>query len=427
MGGPGQGQGQGEPGPEAEAPAPGGGLAVPALAGLVAGVYERSVLGFDLAGAAAAGGEGAGEGGGAPLRRAWAAPAHRAPVRCLAAGGSLVASGGDDDLVRLFDVAQRKDVGTLTEAGGGLNDLCFHVPRGRAEPTHLLGAGQDGVVNVWGTKNELRHLLELRGHQGPCAGVTVHESGLVGLSVGRDRTLVMWDLAKGRASYRKKLAAAAEGVRFARAGDLFFLRYPTHAAVHLAEDDRRSFALPHPARLLCLAQASRGAVVTGAEDAGLRVWDLAGRRVVAEVPRAHARRIKGVAVPASGGGEEGGRHGLPRLLASASSDGAVKVWDTRRLGAGAGPLYEAAARARITCLCATHPHAPAGAAPALAFDPPAATAAPAAPAERKAGAGAMAGTAEARREARPGKKKKAKKPLGKAQKKRLLKDLGRFD
>jgi protein MAK11 len=48
-------------------------------------------------------------------------------------------------------------------------------------------------------------LRSLKGHKGRVNSVSVHPSGKVALSVGKDRTLYMWDLMRGRRAASMKL------------------------------------------------------------------------------------------------------------------------------------------------------------------------------------------------------------------------------
>ena len=116
---------------------------------------------------------------GAPplLRRAFTHAAHKGVVKCVAAGGRYVASGGADDTIHLFDqrVSARtvgphrrcplpptppphtcarvvpcaqggKDLGFLVNPGeGAVTALAFHAPAS-APATHLLSGAADGTI-----------------------------------------------------------------------------------------------------------------------------------------------------------------------------------------------------------------------------------------------------------------------------------------
>ncbi len=68
-----------------------------------------------------------------------------------------------------------------------------------------------------------------------------------------------------------------------------------------------------------------GVLYTGGEDGALMLWDMRSGTAVQRVERAHATRLRGlVALTATVAARSG--------LASASSDGIVRMWDERMLG-----------------------------------------------------------------------------------------------
>lgn len=90
-----------------------------------------------------------------------------------------------------------------------------------------------------------------------------------------------------------------------------------------------------------------------------QVWDLRTNSVQQSVERAHASRVRGLAAVSAGSGA------LPELLASASSDGVVKLWDARAMSSPSSAsrkdptcIAQATTRARITCLTVCNPKAP---------------------------------------------------------------------
>lgn len=92
----------------------------------------------------------------------------------------------------------------------------------------------------------------------------------------------------------------------------------------------------------------------GTENGDVLLWDTRMRTPARVLTGAHAARVRGVepihmARP---------QLGSDTLLASAATDGVVKMWDPRMTtGAGpesAAPLLELSTSARLTCLAAPH-------------------------------------------------------------------------
>lgn len=106
------------------------------------------------------------------------------------------------------------------------------------------------------------------------------------------------------------------------------------------------FPPPHPqepVRCVAVVSGSGGRVVSGSIDTTLRVWSLADGSKLHKL-KGHSAPIRAlVAIPSSvsGEGPEGGPTGLS-LVASASDDGSIRVWDVE-----AGALQYALLGARL--------------------------------------------------------------------------------
>lgn len=89
---------------------------------------------------------------------------------------------------------------------------------------------------------------------------------------------------------------------------------------------------------------------TGGEDRIIRAWDTRSSKLVFSVKNAHTNRIRGLCVWAADQISENASYNV----ASASSDGCIRVWDSRLIknGDDASPLMEADTKSRLTCLVA---------------------------------------------------------------------------
>lgn len=63
--------------------------------------------------------------------------------------------------------------------------------------SHLVSTSVDGTIALFRT-SDWACLKALKGHSGRVNYVDVHPTGRVALSVGKDMTLRMWDLMRGR-------------------------------------------------------------------------------------------------------------------------------------------------------------------------------------------------------------------------------------
>ncbi|GAB4814604.1 hypothetical protein N2152v2_001650 [Parachlorella kessleri] len=286
---------------------------------LVAGSYERFLFGYSYTAAR--------EGSPAQLTRRFTHAAHKGVVKCLAAAGQYVASGGADDLIHLYDLKNDKDLSFLMNPGeGAITALEFFVPEGAYSPTHLLSGSADGSVSVWSVGGGWECMKTMKGHRKDVNSLSVHSSGALALSCSRDGTLCMWDLVKGRSTFTTKLDSEADGVKFAPGGATYALMCGSQVTLHAVGGAQGLVGeLPHPRRVLCMEFSEDGShLLTGAEDGSLRAW-------------------------------------------SSSSDGVIKLWKlssspvvehaASAASINAACIAEAATSARLTTLCAVDPPA----------------------------------------------------------------------
>ncbi|GIL51838.1 hypothetical protein Vafri_7748 [Volvox africanus] len=317
---------------------------------IFAGSYERFIFGYSASDDCSQPQE---------VVKRYTFAAHKSAVKCLAAAGPYVASGGADDLIHIYDMKAERDLGILLNpCDGAVPCLEFFTPESRSVPSHMLSGSADGAINIWRCK-DWEHLKVMRGHKASVNSLAVHRSGRLALSVARDKAIRMWNLSKGRTSYTAPLESEADWVGFLQSGEAYSLISGNRITVHSTSGALMA-AYSAPRRILCCASQDDSLMLLGLEDGSVRVWDLRTSGVVGGWERAHTSRVRGMAILQAGAGK------LPAYLATASSDGTIKLWDTRRLGGPAGAAPEAApavctaqvsTNARLTCLVAVDPNA----------------------------------------------------------------------
>ena len=125
---------------------------------------------------------------------------HQGPVNAVCAvtvaGRPMLASGGNDDTVRIWDPATGEQTTKLHGYQGWVNAVCAVTVDGRPM---LASGGNDGTVRIWDPATGER-ITERHGRRGPvkavCA-VTVDGRPMLA-SGGDDRTVRIWDPATRR-------------------------------------------------------------------------------------------------------------------------------------------------------------------------------------------------------------------------------------
>ncbi|KAJ7493211.1 WD40-repeat-containing domain protein [Mycena galericulata] len=340
------------PAAESEAPTP-----LPSTFKVIAGSYEKLLYGlegsvsYDADASTLA----------FELKPVFIFPAHVSCIKAVAAsphGGKWLATGSADEIVKVWDLRRRKEIGGLMHHEGSITHLLF------PSRSHLLSASEDGTLCLFRAR-DWAVLRALRGHKGRVNSVAVHPSGKVALSVGKDRTLRMWDLMRGKGCASTKLGKEAELVRWSSDGSLFVVQVASTIDVYTT-DMNLLHTITHPARLqdvkFCKRVNGTGDVLlAGAEDAKLSIYNISSDpdtppRIVAEMT-GHANRVKAVdtlsiALPAASG------RASTTIVATVSSDGKIHVYDLAALPAAAGssvleiaPVAEYDSKGtRLTCV-----------------------------------------------------------------------------
>ncbi|WP_416906382.1 pentapeptide repeat-containing protein [Micromonospora echinospora] len=252
-------------------------------------------------------------GNGTPLR---VLTGHTGTVRAIAypPDGRHLASAGDDETIRIWDTTTGRTVHTLTGHTGRIRTLAYS-PHGR----HLASAGDDETIRIWDTTTG-RTVHTLTGHSGRIRTLAYSPHGRHLASAGDDETIRIWDTTTGRTVHTltghtgtiHAVGYAPSGDRIASASD--------DRRVHVWDVATRSIAhtmTGHTGWIRALAFSPEGRrLVSAGDDGTVRVWD-GGTGQALHTLTGHTGTVHAVAY------YQDGRH-----LASAGDDETVRVWDT---------------------------------------------------------------------------------------------------
>lgn len=241
---------------------------------------------------------------------------HTASVRVLASHGKLLASGGADDRICIFDL----ETGTLRDEllhhNGTVNCLTFS-----ADGSYLFSGSSDGTIAAINVKKLAVDKTWRNAHKAAVLTITIHPQGKLALSLGADMTLRTWDLVTGRTIYTRGLKGdsrfggflswvewSPDGAHFALVGN----RVVDVVSVDTTKSARTVTCSSRPVSLCWISDTE---VAVGLDDGHLVMFDLGdGAEVEPEKIRAYETRLKAMAI-------------VGNYLATASSSGDISLWE----------------------------------------------------------------------------------------------------
>ncbi|KAF8347961.1 WD40-repeat-containing domain protein [Amanita rubescens] len=308
---------------------------------IIAGTYEKLLYGLDVRVSTPDDGDKKLQ---FSIKPVFAFPAHVSCVKAVAAspqGGKWLATGSADEIIKVWDLRRRKEVGGLMHHQGSITHLSF------PSRSHLLSASEDGTLCLFHAR-DWSVLRSMKGHKARINSVAVHPSGKLALSVGKDRTLRMWDLMRGKGVASTKLGKEGEVVRWSTDGSKFVVQSGSTMDIY---DTAMTLLhnITHPSRLHDVKFASRppsssggegggkggDLLLAGAEDKKLTVYQVypdpqTPPRVIAELI-GHERRVKAVQTiaiqPSNLGSQQQPRRPVVIIACTASSDGKIRLFD----------------------------------------------------------------------------------------------------
>mmetsp|Transcript_28394 Transcript_28394/g.80223 ORF Transcript_28394/g.80223 Transcript_28394/m.80223 type:complete len:370 (+) Transcript_28394:82-1191(+) len=332
----------------------------------VIGTYDGGLMGFRT-------GDGAQTFGYAP---------HAGCVKALACNrAGLLASGGTDNMVRIFDLARSMELGELQEHDDAVTCLDFWGS------TNLVTGGADGQVLVWRC-GDWEILLKFRAHKAAVTCVAVHPSGRLMASAGQDKALRLWDLTRGTSAAHIATEHVTEVLKWSPSADRVAALNPLELLVVGMKDcAKAAFRDPKSAGFMRVTLSaamflSDDRVLLGDGKGDLRVLAAKGSATglaeLCRLPAGGARtRVKALANEPS--------NTSSGLFIAGMSSGCVEIWrcamqeirgDTVDPGAFTR-LHVVDTGARLTCLALwLAPGAPGAAAGEEAREAEAATAEP---------------------------------------------------
>ena len=187
--------------------------------------------------------------------------------------GRLLASAGADRSIRLWDVASGRLLRTLTGHEKSVNAVIF-----QRDGRSLISASDDGSIRIWDVAAGSL-IRTLSGHTREVYALSLSPDGRMLASGAYDRTLRIWDLARAQttqtiAQRASSLAFSADGRTLISDGyRLVLWDVGSGRAVQTIKDYEMETAESRGAPVTLLAVARDGRIVEARGDSSLHTWD----------------------------------------------------------------------------------------------------------------------------------------------------------
>jgi protein MAK11 len=274
---------------------------------LVLGTYEGGLVGFDLIETEDS----------IELNQVFGYMPHTGSIKCMTASGSILATGGSDEMIHLYDLKKKKECGGLLVHDSSVTALTLNGQM-------LLSGSVDGklIVSEMKAKNSFSVKLQIQAHKESITSIALHASNKLAITVSSDNTCKIWDLTRGTSAQIQQIPVlpiaggtvkqspieikmSDERICILYSNALYFLNLsgPNEEDVQIFQG---SFT--------CCCFIGPNLLVVGTPKGSIAIISLEGdAKLVKEIPTASKSRIKSV-IPFELG------------YASVCSEGIVTIW-----------------------------------------------------------------------------------------------------
>jgi protein MAK11 len=288
---------------------------------ILLGTYEAFILGYKLS-----------EGKKPTLVTSFADHAHAGSIRSIAAGDKFLISAGADEIVKVFNLRNRTEHGTLSHADSVINAMTFYDKR------HLITCAEDGKVCILktGTWNVEKTMLK---HSLGVIDIAIHPSGKMALTIGKDRKLITWNLIKGRSAFVTNIKEMADFVRWSPDGQRYVVGFYKRVDVYSVADAAIEFTVKLNGRSNDVVFLDDNTFALAGEMPQVEIYSLITKTLLYKFD-AHETRVRCLAFIGD------------TCLVTASNDCKVKVWKLTKTGTDYEALEEGSVdtKCRITSM-----------------------------------------------------------------------------
>ena len=281
---------------------------------ILLGTYEAFVLGYKL-----------NDEKKPKLQTSIADHAHAASIRCLAASDKFMITAGGDEIVKIFNLRNRTEHGSLTHSEAMINAMKFY------DKKYLITCAEDGKVCIIRTgtwkveKTLLKHTQGVIGkihfisikmqilNFSFISDVAVDPSGKLALTIGKDRKLITWNLIKGRSAYVTNIKEIADFVKWSPDGQRFVIGFYKHVDVYSTANASIEYSIRIKGRSNAVEFLNDTTIALAGDMPEIEIHSLTSQEMITKF-QAHETRVRCLTYLA------------PNCLITGSNDGLIKVW-----------------------------------------------------------------------------------------------------
>ncbi|WP_413174059.1 P-loop NTPase fold protein [Anabaena azotica] len=230
--------------------------------------------------------------------------------------GTKVASGGDDNMVRLWDVNTRMAIAQPFSGHTGFVSSVAFSPDG----SMVVSGSWDKTLRLWDVNTGKAIAQPFSGHEDPITSVAFSADGSMVVSGSRDKTIRLWDVKTGEAIGQLFSTNAVNSVAFSPDGSMVVSGSKDNQVwlwdVKTGEAIGQPFSAHTDSVTSVAFSADGNMVVSSSWDHTVRLWDVKTGEAIGQPFSAHTNSVTSVAFSADG-----------NVVVSGSKDNKVWLWD----------------------------------------------------------------------------------------------------
>ncbi len=166
-------------------------------------------------------------------------------------------------MIRVFDLANKVELGTVLDGEGSINAL-------EATQNHVLSSSANGSISIWRVKDWAK-LHTLKGPKSGLLTLSMHPSQRMVLAGSKSGKLTLWNLVKGRVAFTTRLGQTVEEVQWAPCGLFYAVRLQKEILVSAVGENvkHEGEVLKHHTQLTSFAFAGCSQVLLASDIHGL--------------------------------------------------------------------------------------------------------------------------------------------------------------